>query len=88
MGLIIDLISLASKALVFLILARVLLSWVQPNGTHPAILWVYRLTEPILAPVRRLLPSMGGMDLSPIIVLFGVQIVENVLIRVLISAAN
>lgn len=87
MGLLIDVIQLASNALVILILARVLLSWVQPANPHPVLLWIHRVTEPVLAPVRNLLPAMGGLDLSPIVVLFGIQIAEQLLIRVLVSAA-
>lgn len=61
-------------ALVFL--ARALLSWFRPQPGSP--IWpiadaIYRGTEPVLAPVRRILPPMGGLDLSVIVVILGIQ---------------
>lgn len=53
-----------------LVLARVLLSWVDPQGRSRIGTYVFGFTEPILAPVRRLLPSTGTMDWSGFIVLF------------------
>ena len=62
------------------ILIRVVLSWVNPGVRHPASAVVYSLTEPVLAPARRLLPAMGGFDLSPILVLIGLHLVNLLLI--------
>jgi YggT family protein len=56
-------------ALEVLILARVLLSWIDPAGRSAFARFVIQTTEPILAPVRRLLPRTGMFDLSPLIVL-------------------
>ena len=66
-------------ALWVLILARVLLSWVDPTGRGRVAAFVIQMTEPILAPVRRALPRTGMFDLSPMIVL----IVLGVLLRTL-----
>lgn len=52
-----------------LILARVILSWIDPTGRGPISAFVIQTTEPLLAPVRRLLPKTGMFDLSPLIVL-------------------
>jgi YggT family protein len=52
-----------------LILARVILSWVDPAGRGPIASWVVSATEPILAPIRRMLPRTGMLDLSPFIVI-------------------
>ena len=56
-------------ALQILILGRVLLSWIDPMGRSRFAPYVIALTEPILAPMRRLLPRTGAFDLSPLIVL-------------------
>lgn len=56
-------------ALWLLILARVILSWVDPGGRSRFATFVISTTEPILAPVRRILPPTGMFDLSPLIVL-------------------
>jgi YggT family protein len=52
-----------------LFLARVVVSWVDPAGRNAASRQVIALTEPVLAPIRRALPSTGMLDLSPLIVL-------------------
>ena len=78
-----QLIILVANVLTLLLLARVVISWVAPLSTNPLVLLVYRLTEPVLAPIRNLLPPMGGMDFSPVVVLLGVQVLENVLLRLL-----
>lgn len=60
-----------------LILARVLLSWFDPGGRHAISAFIIQTSEPLLAPVRRLLPRTGMFDLSPLIVL----VVLGVLLR-------
>jgi YggT family protein len=60
----------------FALLAMIILSWVAPGSRHPAILLVLQLTEPVMAPVRRLLPPMGGLDLSPIALFILINIVQ------------
>jgi YggT family protein len=52
-----------------LILGRVLLSWVDPQGRSTAAAFIIQTTEPILAPVRRMMPRTGMFDFSPLIVL-------------------
>lgn len=77
----IDLIRLASTVLTVLLLARVVLSWVAPRPGNPLVQFIHRVTEPLLAPVRRVLPAMGGFDFSPVVVLVGINIVESLLLR-------
>jgi YggT family protein len=62
-----------------LILARVLLSWVDPAGRGRLAAFIIQTTEPILAPVRRALPRTGMFDLSPLIVI----LVLGVILRAL-----
>ena len=63
----------------FALLAMIILSWVAPGTSHPAARLLYQLTEPVMAPFRRLLPSMGGMDFSPILVFILINVVQIVL---------
>lgn len=49
------------------ILGRVVMSWVSPNGGDPLSAMLYQVTEPFLAPIRRVLPSAGMFDLSPMV---------------------
>ena len=52
-----------------LIVARVVVSWVDPGGRHPASRSVILWTEPFLAPIRRFLPPLGGLDFAPLLLL-------------------
>jgi YggT family protein len=61
------------------VLGAVILSWLPASRTHPLALIVYRLTEPALAPIRRALPPMGGLDLSPMVLLIGLRFLKRIL---------
>lgn len=65
------------------ILIRVILSWVNPYGRsrHPAGDLLYSLTEPMLAPARRLIPAVGGLDISPILVFVLLQVTLMLIVR-------
>jgi YggT family protein len=76
-------INVLAVALQIVILARVLLSWVPARLPFGLGEFVFSVTEPILAPIRRALPFMGGMDFSPFIALIGVQIIASILLRIL-----
>jgi YggT family protein len=60
----------------FAILAMIIVSWVAPGSRNPAIFLLYQLTEPVMSPFRRLLPAMGGLDLSPIFVFIAINILQ------------
>lgn len=62
-----------------LIFARVLMSWIQVDPYHPVVRVIFNLTEPLLAPVRNMLPPAGGLDFSPIIVIILLQVLEKIL---------
>ena len=79
-------IEILSTVLYIALLGRVLLSWFQvgPNSPfYPVIAILYQVTEPILAPIRRLLPRFGMMDFSPIVAFILLSIVQRVLTRAL-----
>ena len=63
----------------YVMLARVLMSWFNPNPYNPSVDAIYRLTEPVLSPIRRVLPSMGGFDLSPLVVFFVLIYLQRIL---------
>lgn len=71
----------------WLILIRALLSWFRPSGYNrlyeDLARVLYTLTEPVLAPIRRVLPAGGmGMDFSPLIALFLLEIIQRVLVSI------
>ncbi len=61
------------------ILIAIIASWIAPGNYHPALALLSQLTEPVLAPARRLLPPLGGLDLSPILVFLLLGVIERVL---------
>ena len=68
-----ELVRLLLVTYLVLILAGVILSWVGQGMRHPIIPLIFQLTDPVLAPIRRILPAMGGFDLSPLVALIGIQ---------------
>ena len=72
----------------WIIIARAVISWVNPDPWNPIVQFLYRTTEPILKPARRLLPSTVGIDFSPILVLVGIQVVRMVVVNSIYDLAR
>lgn len=62
----VDLVLLTLRLFVFAIIIRVILSWIAPGGYNPATAIIHTLTDRILMPFRRIIPPLGGLDLSPL----------------------
>lgn len=77
--------SILIRLIIFLILANVLLSWVQPNPNNPIIKIIYGLTEPILTPLRRI-AVIGPIDFSGVAAILLLQFVVFPLYKMLITA--
>lgn len=58
---------------IVLIIVSVILSWVGQNFRHPIVPLIFQLVDPVLAPIRRILPPLGGLDLSPLVAIIGIQ---------------
>lgn len=71
----------------WIIIIRALISWVNPDPYNPIVRFLYQATEPVLYPIRRRLPFMGGIDLSPIIVLLVIMFLQVFLVRTLNEVA-
>lgn len=65
------------------IFARVILSWFPARAGNPIVQFVFAVTEPILAPIRRFVPRLGMLDLSPMIALILIAIIQEALRRAL-----
>lgn len=82
----IALVNLAFQILNILILARIIMSWVPGLGPyHPAVRAVHQITSPILDPIRRLMPPVGGLDLSPMIAILLLYLARNLLVQALLA---
>ncbi|MCP5095509.1 MAG: YggT family protein [Chloroflexi bacterium] len=90
MGILINFINILYYALYFLILARIIFSFVRVSPYHPTwgpiLRFVHQATEPIMAPVRNILPPMGGLDFSPILILFVASFLRRLLISIILSS--
>lgn len=71
----------------FALLAMIILSWVAAGSRHPAIYLLYQITEPVMAPFRKVLPAKGGIDFSPILVFILINIIQ-IALRHIAAAAN
>jgi YggT family protein len=58
----------------------VILSWVAPGSHNPGAELVQQITEPVLAPFRRIIPNLGGLDISPIFAFIALQLLQSWLI--------
>jgi len=88
MFLLIEIINLVFRLYSYAILARIVLSWIPLERNNLVVQFIYKITEPILAPFRIILPLGGmGLDLSPIIVFFLINLLQKSIINILISIA-
>ena len=72
----------------WIIIARALISWVNPDPYNPIVRFLYRATEPVMAPIRRWLPLRGlGIDISPIIAIAAIIFLQGFLLRSLMEFA-
>ncbi len=72
---VLNVLDLIVKIYFWSVIAVVVISWIAPGSSHPAIQLVAQITEPIMRPVRNVIPSMGGLDLSPIVVFLILQVI-------------
>jgi len=76
-------IDMVATVIIWLIIARAILSWVSPDPNNPIVRAIYQMTEPLLYPIRSRLPYMGGMDLSPIVTIIAVIFLSRFLVPTL-----
>ena len=69
----------------FALLAMIILSWVAAGSNNPAIYLLHQITEPVMAPFRKLLPPMGGLDFSPILLFILINVIQIALRHVALS---
>lgn len=76
-------------AFYWLILIRALLSWVNPDPFNPIVRFLNKVTEPVLAPIRKVLPPAFrfGIDISPIIAFLGIMFLRSFLVRTILDIA-
>jgi YggT family protein len=78
---IINFFQLLITVLMLLVIARVIVSWVAPSGGGGMVAFIYQATEPMLAPIRRLVPPSGGLDWAPLIAMLVLGLLLRVVVR-------
>ncbi len=73
---IVQLVNLAFNVFIYAIIIQAIMSWINPDPYNPVFSLLSQLTEPILRPCRRIIPLMGGLDLSPLLALVGLQVIK------------
>jgi len=74
---------------IWVVIIAALLTWVRPDPTNPIVQVLYRLTEPAYALVRRYVPTVfNGLDLAPLIIIVGLQILDVIFVRLIYALAG
>lgn len=82
-----ELFSLFISLFTITIIVEVLLSWLAPQGYNPVFNLIRSINAPLLAPVRQRMPLLGGIDLSPLVVILGLQVLSMLVMPLLLGAA-
>ena len=64
----------------FAIVILIVISWIAPGTYNPAAAMLQQVIDPVMAPIRRVLPAMGGLDFSPMVVLFIIYILREIIV--------
>lgn len=81
-------INMVLSIYVWVILGRVIISWVNADQYNPIVRFLYEITEPPLAFIRRYLPNMGGFDFSPLILILAIMFLQSFLVPTLQQMAR
>ena len=78
-----QLLEVVFKIYTLILIVRVLITWVNPDPFNPVVQFLSRVTDPVLEPLRRVIPPLGPFDLSPIVALLLLQAMQHFLVRTL-----
>lgn len=81
----VDIFALTVSIFLIAIIIQAISSWVSPGHYNPALSVLYSLTEPLLRPARRMLPPISGIDLSPLLVLLGLQVLKMLVVGLVLG---
>ncbi|WP_456386852.1 YggT family protein [Desulfolithobacter sp.] len=77
------LVSFALSAYIWIVIGRAVISWVNADPYNPIVRFLVQATEPLLVRIRRVLPVMGGIDLSPMVLILGIIFLQSFLVPTL-----
>ncbi len=80
-------VDMALRIYIWVIIIGAIISWVNPSPYHPVVQTINRLTEPVLRPIRRVIPPIGGLDFSPVVAIFIVYLLQSLVVPLLYRLA-
>ncbi len=80
-------LDIALNIYMWVVIIRAIVSWVSPDPYNPIVQFLYRVTEPVLQPIRRLLPPTWGIDFSPLVLILGIIFLQSFLVAALFRMA-
>ena len=78
-------VDLLFTILIYAIVGRALLSWFNLGPSNPIIRLMYEITEPILGPMRRVIPMIGMLDISPIVAILLLSFMQNLILQAMVA---
>ena len=79
------LINLVFSAYIWIVVGRAIISWVNPDPYNPIVRFLIQATEPVLQKIRRYIPPMGGLDLSPMLLIFALYFLQGIIVPALLQ---
>ena len=86
MGILIPAVNWFFTLLWLAVLARVIFSWIRPDPYSPFVRIIVQITDPILVPLRRVIPPLGMIDITPMVALIGLSFIQQVVVGLLAGA--
>ena len=84
-----QILSMVIKIYIWVVIIAALISWVRPDPYNPIVQILYKLTEPLYAKIRRVIPTIiGGVDLTPILVILALKFIDLFVVQLLFSLAS
>ncbi len=77
------LLNFALSAYIWIVIGRAVISWVNADPYNPIVRFLVQATEPLLLRIRRVIPAMGGLDLSPMVLILGIVFLQSFLVPTL-----
>ncbi|MCI5163287.1 MAG: YggT family protein [Candidatus Electrothrix sp. AX5] len=77
------LVNVAFTAYIWIVIGRAIISWVNPDPYNPIVRFLIQATDPVLEKIRRYIPDMGGLDLSPMLLIFGLIFLQSFIVPTL-----
>lgn len=84
-----QILSMVINIYIWVVIIAALITWVRPDPYNPIVQILYKLTEPVYAKIRRIIPTLlGGIDIAPILVILALKFIDLFVVRLLFGLAN